>query len=65
MYNLHNMHPVVCHIYDIYTGGSLHNSSSKKQNTTVSTFVYWLLTLHVSTLMLGCHQAYNNRSISS
>jgi hypothetical protein len=34
-------------------------------DTTVSTFVHWLLTLHVLTLMLGHHQAYNNTSISS
>jgi hypothetical protein len=48
----------------VYNGGSVHKSTSEKNkiDTTVSTFVYWLLPLHVSTLMLGHHQVYNNRS---
>jgi hypothetical protein len=54
-------------IYDIYNGGSLHNNISEKNkiDTTVSAFVYWLLTLHVLTLMLDHHWVYNNTSISS
>jgi hypothetical protein len=37
-----------------------------KIDTTVSTFVFiLLLTLHVSTFILGHHQAYNDTSLSS
>jgi hypothetical protein len=56
-----------CRIYNIYNGSSVHNNISQKYKiyTTVSTFVYWLLTLRVLTLMLGHHQAYKNTSISS
>jgi hypothetical protein len=49
--NYHNcsMHPAVCHIYN--RGQSIQKIFRKnKRDTTVSTFVSWLLTLPVSTL---------------
>jgi hypothetical protein len=51
----------------IYNRGSLHNNISEKKQTRPYgiNIVYQVSTLHVSTLTLGHHQAYDNTSISS
>jgi hypothetical protein len=50
--------------YTIYIMGAVYTIIFRKNkiDQTVSTFVYWPLTLHVSTLILGHHQSYKNTS---
>jgi hypothetical protein len=51
----------------VYNGGSLHNNIPEKQNRhyCINIYFIFLLTLHVSALILGHHQAYNDTSPSS
>jgi hypothetical protein len=48
----------------VYNGGSLHNNTPEKQNRhyCINICFVLLLTLHVSALILGHHQAYNDNN---
>jgi hypothetical protein len=51
--------------YIIYIMGAVYTTvvPKYKVDTTTPAFVYCLSTLHVSTLMLGHHQAYKNTKL--
>jgi hypothetical protein len=64
-FHLDSMLPVVCYIWYIRIRSSLHNLL-KTVDTNELTFVFiLLLTLHVSALISGHHQAYSDTSLSS